>query len=56
MHVSTHPSSSAAKPTEYQNLAADSAMLAAGVVKPGALTILDSAPGTSSGATKLTDT
>jgi hypothetical protein len=56
MHVSTHPSSSAAKPTEYQELAADSAMLAAGVVKPGALTILDSAPGTSSGATKLTDT
>ena len=34
MHVSTHPSSSAAKPTEYQKLAADSAMLAAGVPKP----------------------
>jgi hypothetical protein len=55
MSTSTRPSSSAAKPTEYQKPAADTAMLAGGVAKPTALTTIDNASEPSSGVAKPTD-
>ena len=43
MSTSTGPSSNAAKPTEYEKPAADTAMLAGGVAKPIAPTTIDNA-------------